>query len=449
MDTTETAGDLLSRITAEPKLVWWLNIVWHPTRQVVDRRISLRGRRQIILGRYEAVFGEDVQDTRMSRRHASIKVRDGAVRIEDLSSRNGTWINGTRVLRGQLRDGDILAVGSMLLVAHRAPLLQPTSKQLGLEGESAGLSQVIRNIEAVASHDTPVLILGESGTGKELVARALHDRGERQAEFYSVNCGAMSDELLLSEMFGHRRGAFSGAERDRVGILEAADGGTVLLDEVGDAGQRMQVALLRFLQEGEVRRVGDNRPRKVNTRVIAATHRDLSAMVSAGDFREDLLARLEGWTIRIPPLRARRVDILTLARCFAEVEANHPVRLSYPLARALLHYHWPQNIRQLQSVMRRTVIDAQGANEVGLSSVVKEMLEPDPAIQEAPARSEQPESAPRTQRPDNDTLRALMSDYKGNVRAAAKRLSVPRSTLYRWLSSAGIEPASLRNEPAV
>jgi len=442
VDTTKTAGDLLRGHATDEKRIWWLSVGWHTDASVIGRRLSLDGRGEVVLGRDEPVFGPDVADPRMSRRHASLRVQRGVLRVADLSSRNGTWLNGTRVMRTKVMDGDVIGVGSMLLVAHRAPLLHEPADDPDLAGESYALGRVLKEIDAVAAHTTPVLVLGESGSGKELVARRLHRQSKRSGDLHTVNCGALSDELLLSELFGHRRGAFSGADRDRIGILESASGGTVLLDEIGDAGPRLQVALLRFLQEGEVRRVGDNQPRTVDTRVVAATHRNLPAMVGESTFREDLLARLAGWTIRIPPLRERRLDIAVLAKRFGDAEAGRPISLSYALARSLFEYAWPRNVRELQTVMRRAVIDAAGADELELSPAVRAMLVSQPMTRG-------PDSAPEpvgSRRPEPDGLREHMTAHKGNVRAAAKALGVPRPTLYRWLGEAGIDPAALRED---
>jgi transcriptional regulator with GAF, ATPase, and Fis domain len=209
-----------------------------------------------------------------------------------------------------------------------------------------------------------VLITGETGTGKELVARAIHERSERRTRpLLTVNCGAIPEALFESELFGHVKGAFSGAVRDKIGYFELADGGTLFLDEIGDVPLPVQVKLLRVLQEQELARVGDTRARKINFRIIAATNRDIVSDVDAGRFRQDLYYRLSVFPIAVPPLRERREDILLLAAHFVGMYAAkiniHPPQLSKGNIERLLDYHWPGNVRELQNVIERFVIVSQ------------------------------------------------------------------------------------------
>jgi transcriptional regulator with GAF, ATPase, and Fis domain len=232
-------------------------------------------------------------------------------------------------------------------------------------GESIALKKVLHQIELVAPTDTAVLVTGESGTGKELVARAIHERSSRKSHpLIKVNCGAIPENLFESEFFGHARGAFTGALKDKPGRFELADGGTLFLDEIGELPLAMQAKLLRVLQEHEIERVGETRPRKVNVRIVAASNRDLKQEVEAERFRQDLFYRLSVFPIEVPPLRQRREDIPLLAVHFARAAAkrmNRPAsRLTRAQAEELAAYDWPGNVRELQNAVERAVILAQG-----------------------------------------------------------------------------------------
>ncbi|ARA91746.1 MAG: GAF domain-containing protein [Bacteroidetes bacterium] len=232
-------------------------------------------------------------------------------------------------------------------------------------GQSPRMREVFDLMARVTDSDASVLILGESGTGKELVARAIHYNGPRKDQpFVAVFCGSLPDELLESELFGHKKGAFTGATSDKKGLFEVADGGTVFLDEVGDLSPRMQTVLLRVLQEGEIKRVGDHVTRKVDVRVISATNKSLKEMIEAGEFREDLYYRLDTITIELPPLRQRRGDVALLAHHFLDryaVKSRSHIRGFEPEAmQALQAYAWPGNVRELEKTIERAVVLARG-----------------------------------------------------------------------------------------
>src|SRR6266540_1057481 len=238
-------------------------------------------------------------------------------------------------------------------------------EQYGLEnlvGASAAMREVCDLVERVADASAPVLIVGETGTGKGLVARAIHAQSARaEASFVAVNCAALPENLLESELFGHVKGAFTGATANRVGLIEEADGGTLFLDEVGEMAPALQAKLLHVLESGTVRAVGSNKERSVNTRIVAATHRNLRERVKTGAFREDLLYRLDVVTIALPPLRLRRDDLPVLIGHFLEQarkrHAESPVQSLAPEARALLLEHaWPGNVRELEHVIERAVL---------------------------------------------------------------------------------------------
>ncbi len=230
----------------------------------------------------------------------------------------------------------------------------------GMIGKSKEMQEIFSTIRKVAPLDTTVLIHGETGTGKELIARALHHNGPRKnKKLVTINCGAMPQELLESELFGHKRGAFTGATGDKAGLFETANGGTIFLDEIGDMPQPLQVKLLRALQEGEIRRVGENAPRNVDVRVIAATNRDLTADIRDNRFRQDLFYRLNVVPVTLPPLRERTVDILPLTEHFLEKYTRKmkkdDLRIAPPAVKLLLNHPWNGNVRELENTIERAV----------------------------------------------------------------------------------------------
>jgi DNA-binding NtrC family response regulator len=299
-------------------------------------------------------------------------------------------------------------------------------------GRSEAMLQVYKTAARVASTDATVLIQGESGTGKELVARAIHTASPRASgPFVAVDCGAIAEGVLESELFGHTRGAFTGAQAARRGLFEEAHHGTLFLDEIGDVGPNLQARLLRALQEGTIRRVGANDPISVDVRIVAATNRDMDAAVKQGTFRADLYYRLHVVSIRIPPLRERREDIPLLAEHFAQKHGRAEGSAISPEARELLvAYGWPGNVRELENAVAR----ALALNPSGV--VIPEDL-PD-AIRLAHA---EPVPVPLPQPGDRPTLAELERRYAsqvlgetgGNKTRAAEILGIDRKTLYRIL----------------
>ncbi len=248
-----------------------------------------------------------------------------------------------------------------------------------VRSDSSPMNEICEMIGRVAPYDVNVLISGESGTGKELVARAIHyNSTRRDGPFVAENCGAMPDELLESELFGHKRGAFTGASEERIGLFELADGGTVFLDEIGEISPAFQVKLLRVLQEGEVRPVGSNKRRSVNVRVVAATNRDLEAEVRAGNFRQDLYYRIATFTIGLPPLRERKNDIALLAHNLLQGLQKQLGKDARGVSReaidCLENYHWPGNVRELQNELKRMLVLAQG-DELGADLLSPHILQ--------------------------------------------------------------------------
>jgi two-component system response regulator HydG len=317
----------------------------------------------------------------------------------------------------------------------------------GLVGSSGGMRDVTRMIEAVAYSSATVLVTGESGTGKELVARALHARSPRRAQpFVALNCGALTETLLESELFGHVKGAFTGAQRDQKGLFDAADGGTIFLDEIGDIPPATQVRLLRVLQEGEIKRVGAAESVRVDVRVIAATHRDLTRLVKTGRFREDLFYRLNVINIPLPPLRERIDDVPLLAHHFLRRYAERlgkKVRTLNPDALELLRgYRWPGNVRELENAIERAVVLCRGEAVTAGDLPPAVTGRTAPLVREAPASGDdaawlaQSYAAAKEQalrRFEKGYVEALMKACDNNISAAARKAGMDRSNFKRVL----------------
>ncbi len=427
---------------------WCLTLVYHPDQKFQGRRVVIEPGHTITLGRDETHFGEGgLYEQRVSRRHARVWVTEGgSARLEDLGSRNGTRVNEETVSSAELEHKDRISVGGIIILLHRAPGVYQSPSDKRLMGSGHGIAEVLGNIDKVARHDTTVLILGETGTGKELVARRVHEKSGRRGNFFAVNCGGVQDTLLQSELFGHVRGAFSGADKDRQGLIEAAHGGTLFLDEIGDASPALQVSLLRFLQEGEVRKIGSNRTIKVDTRIVAATHRDLLHNEGEHEFREDLYARLSRWEIRIPPLRDRLEDVPELVSFFLANFAKTPTQIHRRLAGLLYGYSWPRNVRELEMVCERALIEAGDERPLPLTPALEELLK-NKDVHSSTAQERKNVSRPKTREMrDPALLQGLLRKHKGNVRLVSKELNVARNTLYRWFKAFEIDPESYREE---
>jgi two-component system, NtrC family, response regulator HydG len=301
---------------------------------------------------------------------------------------------------------------------------------LGIVAQSAGMQRVLEIARRVAKVDSTVLITGESGVGKERIACLIHEESMRAGGPYvAINCGAVPESLLESELFGHSKGAFTGAAQDRPGLFEAANGGTLFLDEIGEVPPAMQVKLLRALQEHEVRRVGENRNRQVNVRVLAATNRDMVAEVHAARFRQDLYYRLRVIEIHVPPLRERREDILPLARAFLSEIAGRvgrkTVNFTPAAANQLVHYGWPGNVRELENAIEHAVVLAM-SNCIDVADL-PEQVGLDPLSIVTPTDIRPLEEIER------DYIMAVMRAVSGNKARAAEQLGIGPATLYRKL----------------
>ena len=325
------------------------------------------------------------------------------------------------------------------LRAHRQALVRvvhDVGEPLGMIAKSPKMQQLVDLARRVAKVDATVLITGESGVGKERIARIVHDESMQAAgPFIAVNCGAITETLLESELFGHTRGAFTGATSDRPGLFEAANNGTLLLDEIGEVSPGMQVKLLRVLQEREIRRVGENKSRPVNVRVLAATNRDLAHGVAEGIFRQDLYYRLKVVELHVPALRDRRADILPLARMLladAAVRMTRKISGLTPSATdQLLRYEWPGNVRELENAMERAVALARGSR-VDLDDLPEEVRQafPKPV---ANGGAVQPLSEV-----EKEYILAVLELNGGNQTRTAKQLRIGAATLYRKLKKYGL-----------
>lgn len=345
---------------------------------------------------------------------------------------------------------ETLKLAEKKLRKYRKALVRVASdvdEPLGIIAKSPRMRQMMDLARRVAKVDSTVLITGESGSGKERIARLVHEESTRAAgPFVAVNCGAITETLLESELFGHKRGAFTGAAQDRPGLFEAANDGTLLLDEVGEVSPGMQIKLLRVLQEREIRRVGENKSRRVNLRVVAATNRDLAHGVAGGAFRQDLYYRLKVVELHVPPLRERRDDILPLARVLLADAALRMARkisgLAPTVADQLLRYEWPGNVRELENAMERAVALARGTR-VELEDLPEEIRKAFPA----------PVATKGTVRPldlvEKEYILAALELNGGNQTRTSEQLQIGSATLHRKLKSYGLIGGKRAIEPGV
>jgi transcriptional regulator of acetoin/glycerol metabolism len=381
-------------------------------------------------------------DARMSMQHARLS-RDGERwLVTDLGSRNGVHRHGTRIDRAFVDDGDVLTLGHTLLrfraelPAHAA---QPADRDgATLTPPAPGLETLLPRLEndfgvlrEMLAASLPIMILGDTGTGKEVLARALHQLSGRAGELVAVNCGALPPNLVESELFGHVRGAFSGAVADRPGLVRAAHDGTLLLDEVGDLPLAAQTAFLRVLQERSVLAVGAQRPVKVDFALVSATHRPLDVLVAGGHFRADLFARLAGYRLTLPPLGERLEDLALIMRAILVAHDRADAIFTPAAGQALLAYDWPRNVRELE-----------------LALLAALALAPDRCIDVAHLPAPIAAALPS---PDDDhsdellqRLTALMTEHAGNVSEVARALGKGRTQINRWLKRYGLDANRFR-----
>ena len=390
------------------------------------------GGRRVPLAAEKLVFGtsssvdEVVCDPTVSARHCALSVLGGGVAIEDLGSRNGTFVGSARVREAWGSAGTTVLIGRTTLVIvstdareHACAAGDPLP---GVAGGSIAMRRLADQVRRLASHSLPVLIAGESGTGKELIARALHAEGPRRPRpFVAMNVTALPRDLVESELFGHERGAFTGAHARRLGAFAEAHGGTLFLDEVGDLPLDAQPKLLRALDGYEVRRVGAaGSGARADVRVVAATHAPLEQRVTAGEFRRDLFHRLECFVVQVPPLRERRGDVAPIARellSHLAPQVGHRILTSAALARLAAH-DWPGNVRELRNVLCRAADATPRGGAIDVNAI-------DRALRR--------QVAPRGPAVTSRTARLLLEEHAGNLSAASRAAGMPRTSFRKLL----------------
>ena len=391
----------------------------------------------------------------VSRRHAELTLQNDEYVVRDLGSRNGILVNGHPVQEAVLEPLDELRIGDAVLklveegvddyAAFRidGAVVGPARRRAPASSTLVGglqMDRILAELHRVASAPLNVLLLGASGTGKEVVASELHRLSGRKGPFAAVNCAAIPGNLLESELFGYKRGAFSGAERDKPGLIRAADGGTLLLDEIGDMPHEAQAKLLRVLQAREVLPLGATTPEQVDVRIVGATHRDLGKLQTEGKFREDLYARLNEYKLSLPPLFERKEDVFGLLTSFLARQGRGDLKPSFPYMTALLHHDWPYNVRELEACIKRSVALADGP--VLLPEHLPE------AVTEAMEGYGQPAAAPGAASrlppagagaPSEQELRELLGAHAGNVAAVGRVLGKARMQIHRYMKRYSIE----------
>ncbi len=440
LDETRTATQSLHPIDAAPRP--GVLLIDHPDPRFVGTARVIEAGESVVLGRgSEALIPGVFVDSRISRRHATLTSRGNTLTLTDHDSRNGTLVGGVPVESCQLSDGDIITLGPVLLMVRWMKTDRVVPPRGGLVGISAALAEALALVDRVARRPVTVLVVGEPGVGKELIAQELHRRSARPGALVAVNSAGIADGVLSSELFGHTRGAFSGATGPRSGLVESARGGTLFLDEIGDASPLMQASLLRLLQQREYRPVGADRAIKADVRFVAATNRRMIEAVSAGEFRSDLYSRLSRCVIQLPPLRERPEDILPLARHFATRFAQRPVGLSHSLALVLLRHDWPGNVRGLEGIIERIALENEDCAALPEPPWLADSL----SLQGGAAAVAPPAAPKSTGRPSAEALAAVLRRHSGNVSSVAAELGVGRNTLYRWMRGYALSLASFRD----
>lgn len=345
-----------------PLPVWTLTVVHHPRPDRLGRRLVLEEGTPVTLGRDLPTLDAE-GDKRLSRAHALVRVVRDVPTIEDRESRNGTHVDGERVTRAELSEGALIGVGGVLLLCDRRPPFFDAPDNPRVAGVSRAMGAVLADVARVAPKGDPVLFFGETGVGKGLLAEELHLQSGRRGPLVAVHCGALADDRLHAQLFG---------EGEQPGLLESAETGTLFFDGIDDARPALQAAVLSFLERAEVRRVGEGTARPLQVRVVLSSRSAPRALVAEGKLRDDLAARVSGWSLEIPPLRARREDITAIAaRLLGEMEGKPA--LHHDLAYALLTHSFPGNVHELQAVLARAAAEAS-TPELRMSERIAAML---------------------------------------------------------------------------
>jgi transcriptional regulator with GAF, ATPase, and Fis domain len=421
-------------------------------------------RATIVLGEATVTLGRQSDDdaappllhTLVSRKHFAVEW-DPVRRLHtgmDLGSSNGSAVDGIPAnVKLALRDGSVIRVGPVLLV-YDAPAKFPAAdppevSREAIPGRAAATRQLREEVARAAPDPSPVLLTGATGTGKELIAREIHRLSGRAGKLVAVNCAVLNPQLVESQLFGHVKGAFTGAHGEQEGLFRAAEGGTLLLDEIGELPLELQPKLLRALQEKEVSPVGGTRTVKVDVRVIAATNRDLASLVESGGFRRDLYARLALWEIRVPSLQRRRADLLPwLERLHARWRSERGLseqrlpELDSEAAEALLLREWSDNLRGVDRLVH-ALAEVAGAGQPLARGDLPAWLWADPPREAPAAREEAPAPAvatpPAPPIPSREELAAVLAQNGGSIRATARHFARDRRQIYRWLEAFGLK----------
>jgi DNA-binding NtrC family response regulator len=420
------------------------------------------------LGRDVIVIGRDTTAdvvlpvSAVSRRHVEVRREGDDYVARDLGSRNGTLVNGHPVSETVLEPLDELRIGDAVLkmvdegvddyARYRIDGVMLGSVQRRAPASSAlvgglQMDRILADLYRVARAPLNVLLLGASGTGKEVVASELHRLSGRPGRFAAVNCAAIPGNLIESELFGFKRGAFSGADRDKPGLIRAADGGTLLLDEIGDMPLEAQAKLLRVLQAREVLPLGATAPEHVDVRIVGATHRDLGRLQAEGKFREDLFARLNEYKLELPPLYERKEDVFVLLSSFLVRLGRSDLKPSFPYMTALLHYDWPYNVRELEACIKRSVALADGPVLLPehLPEAVTLAMEGYGHVAPLPGQASRLPPAAVQGAPSEQELRELLHAHGGNVAAVGRVLGKARMQIHRWMKRYAIAVEDYRS----
>ena len=410
-----------------------------------SRLYPLSEGRRVVLGRQDGPPSADPEriegpDRSMSGQHAALSFTSDGWQLEDLGSSNGTLVWGQPRSSCLLDDGDVFETGNTFWVFRAAVLADdelpgPEPDEL-LRSLHPQLVAFGGRLAKVARTKVPIMLFGPTGTGKEVVARAIHQRSGRTGPFLAINTAAVQANLVASELFGVERGAHSMADRTRTGQIRSAEGGTVLLDEIGDMPLEVQVSLLRVLQESEVHPVGGDAPIRIDVRFICATHQDLPELVRQGIFRADLYARLKGTTFEIPPLAERREDIGRMLGVFLERYGAADLAFSPAAYRALVFYPWPLNVRELEKTVE-TAIALCAADRIELEHLPEEVQ------RYAPPRA-QHGRGPASEEDRHRELMRLLAAHNGNVSAVARSMGYSRMQVHRWLKQLEVDPDAYR-----
>ncbi len=384
-----------------------------------------------------------LSDSYCSDVHCKLIVKKEQLILFDLNSSNGSFVEGVRVREAVLQEGQKILLGKTELtlefIPEEIPLENPDLDFFGpLVGKSPPMKDLYQLIQRVAPTEATVCIFGETGSGKELVAKSLHDLSPRNLKpFVALNCGAISKELIESELFGHEKGAFTGAHQQRQGVFEQASGGTLFLDEMAELPLKLQSTLLRVLETGKIRRVGGNAEIPVDVRVLCATHQDLAQRVKDGEFREDLFFRLYVFPLFIPPLRERRKDIPLIAEHFLKSMAVPGKK--YRFTSEALHHletqEWRGNVRELKNTIQRALVLAQN-EEIGMEEL---KLHPEKSSSSEKPEEKSPQNVNRLEQLEREMILKELKAQEGNRGATAKALGIAKSTLYEKLKGYGVK----------